>query len=378
MHESIYIGTWNQDGSDSCHTFCSYLRKQNQRQSQGTVLGMEYHWDDRAGTMELSFQAKEEQLFKMAGLEHDCHPVYTPALDHPLPVLETVQSHPDYRAVVGLLLHLTKVRFEICNAVRELCRHGTRNNAEHWNAVLRVVRYLKTTAARTKVFRRNFDRQAQTQMAIFVDGAHRDSFDIDGHSVYCQYDDASHAGDRTTKRGVSGRVEVLAGNVFAVKSKMQTINTQSSCESEVIAQDEGARDILFYRRILDELGCIQQGATKIFTDSQSAIAMLHRPMMSSRSKHMDIRRLTVRQLMDEGVVELAWVPASLQLADCGTKNLGRVLFDQFRDYTSGIKLVCSEFQGHSLACYNAAQLVKEGCQYSNMLPSYYSRELPKY
>jgi len=55
---------------------------------------MEYHWDDRAGTMELSFQAKEEQLFKMAGLEHDCHQVYTPALDHPLPVLETVQSHP--------------------------------------------------------------------------------------------------------------------------------------------------------------------------------------------------------------------------------------------------------------------------------------------
>jgi len=48
------------------------------------------------------------------------------------------------------------------------------------------------------------------------------------------------------------------------------------------------------------------------------------------------------------VVELAWVPASLQLADCGTKNLGRVLL--FEDYFRDIMSPYFEFQKFNSCC----------------------------
>lgn len=66
-------------------------------------------------------------------------------------------------------------------------------------------------------------------------------------------------------------------------------------------------------------------------DSRAAMGLIQRPLMSARSKHLDIRELWIRQAVDEGQFELWWVATEGELADIMTKNLGSTLFRAFRD-----------------------------------------------
>jgi hypothetical protein len=77
---------------------------------------------------------------------------------------------------------------------------------------------------------------------------------------------------------------------------------------------------------------------KLLIDNKSAIALAKNPVHHDRSKHIDVKYHSIREHIEKGRVEVAYVRTHDQLADILTKALGRVRFIEMRQ-----KLGVSEF-----------------------------------
>ena len=60
-------------------------------------------------------------------------------------------------------------------------------------------------------------------------------------------------------------------------------------------------------------------STRIYTDSQSAIALAKNPIYLPRTKHIDIQYYYIREALVNKLTELVFIPTSQQLADYLTK-----------------------------------------------------------
>ncbi|GJZ33021.1 hypothetical protein Tco_0578457 [Tanacetum coccineum] len=107
------------------------------------------------------------------------------------------------------------------------------------------------------------------------------------------YADADHAGCQDTRRSTSGSAQFLGDKLVSWSSKKQTSTSISSTEDEYIAMS----------------------------------ALCCNNVQHSRSNHIDIRHHFIRELVENGVVELYFVRTEYQLANIFTKALPRERFE---------------------------------------------------
>ena len=69
-------------------------------------------------------------------------------------------------------------------------------------------------------------------------------------SGYC---DSDYAGDTLSTKSTLGYVFILAGGPISWKSKLQSIITQSTTESEFIAINSAAKEAVFIKQLMTEL-----------------------------------------------------------------------------------------------------------------------------
>jgi hypothetical protein len=96
----------------------------------------------------------------------------------------------------------------------------------------------------------------------------------------------------------------------------------SSCEAELIALSRATEQALYMRRFFQPLH-IPTDSTQIFTDSQSAMAVVSRKKQAHQPKlkHISIRQLHVADAVAKGFVYLTFCPTAIMLADPLTKAL---------------------------------------------------------
>ncbi|KAM1440907.1 hypothetical protein ACFXTO_009092 [Malus domestica] len=82
--------------------------------------------------------------------------------------------------------------------------------------------------------------------------------------------------------------------------------------------------------MLEALGEKQEGSTTIFCDNISAIKLSRNPVMHGRSQHIDVRFHFLRNLCNDGIVELEYCKSGDQLADILTKSLKQPQFEKLR------------------------------------------------
>ena len=63
----------------------------------------------------------------------------------------------------------------------------------------------------------------------------------------------------------------------------------SSTEAEYIAAAHAAKEAIWLRRLLTELGENLEFSTTLFVDNQSAIAIARNPKFHDRTKHIEVR-----------------------------------------------------------------------------------------
>ena len=87
-------------------------------------------------------------------------------------------------------------------------------------------------------------------------------------------------------------------------SKKQPIVTLSTTEAEYVAASVCACQVIWYKRVLEELGYNRNGSTVILCDNTSTIKLSKNPVFHERCKHIGVRFHFLRDLVKKEL--LAW------------------------------------------------------------------------
>ena len=217
-----------------------------------------------------------------------------------------------YRSGVGKLLYVTKLsRPDMCVAVRELASFMDGATKEHWKALHRTLSYAYTT--RTKVLKlepkKIYDREIMG---------------------YC---DASYASNKDDRKSVSGYAIYYMGALVSWKSKTQQCVTMSSTEAEYVAMSMCVMEMEFIRQVIESTGFEVKLPMKLYVDNVSAIELAKNYSTSGRTKHIDVRLHYIREMIDQGMLELVFVPTNSNTSDIMTKNVST---EKYKDHSHGL------------------------------------------
>ena len=107
---------------------------------------------------------------------------------------------------------------------------------------------------------------------------------------------------------------------------MQKSVSLSSAEAEYFGAMMAARDVVFVRELLFDLGIVLNSASIIHSDSKSAVDMALDPVAFKRTKHILRAAEFLRDLVSKEVVALSHLPGKVMVADILTKSTSRAIF----------------------------------------------------
>jgi hypothetical protein len=279
------------------------------------ILGLQLTRDRSARTLSLSQADYIRRVVERYGMAHS-NPAPTPLatgavlsqMDCPavIPSTPTLLLGHSYASVVGALMYaMLGTRPDLAFAVGALSRFNSNPGVAHWTHLKRVLRYLAGTINHRLTFGVADNRGSQA----FTLG-------------YCDADWATSTDDR---RSTTGWVFMAAGGAISWQSQRQKSVALSTVEAEYMAECQAAKEAVWLRALLNELGLESEaeGPTTILTDSQGAMALAKNPEHHQRSKHIDIRYHFVREQVAQGSIELVYIHTSDMAADQLTKPLSR-------------------------------------------------------
>lgn len=211
-----------------------------------------------------------------------------------------------YRSLVGALQYLTITRPDLSYAVNHVSQFLHSPTNDHFEAVKRILRYVKGTIHLGLSFTR--------QPYLSVLG----------------YSDADWARCVDTRRSTYGYSIFLGGNLVSWSAKKQPTVSRSSCESEYHALANTASEVLWLAHLLKELQISLAATPVLLCDNRSAVFLSQNLISHKRAKHIDIDCHFVRDYVSAGKLVTKFVPSHLQLADIFTKSLPRPAFEFLR------------------------------------------------
>ncbi|KAI3662213.1 hypothetical protein MP638_002199 [Amoeboaphelidium occidentale] len=218
-----------------------------------------------------------------------------------------------YKSAVGSLMYVsTQTRPDISFAVNQTARFFSNPGNDHWVAVKRIFRYLKST----------------TDYGITYYKA--------GSQELVGYADASFASCNDDKKSISGCIFLFAGGPICWKSKKQTTIAPSTLASEYISLYTCLNEGLWLKYLMEELGVFTQNNLTIYEDNQSCIKLAKDPQHISNAKHLEIKYHFTREKVQSGEVGLVYVSTKDMIADMLTKSLPRDQFQKLRTGSVGI------------------------------------------
>ena len=219
-----------------------------------------------------------------------------------------------FPSLCGALLYACKTRPEVAYAVSELSVYMSRWGSKTYEQGLRVLRYLYQTREKILKFSRGNDRDID--IVAYADSNYGDSRD-------------TGSGDKWRSQG--GHAIFVAGQLVAWRSKRHPCVTLSSMEAEYVEATCAAQEVLWWRRVLADLGFPQQEPTVLREDNKACIAFSLNHTAHARSKHIDIRLWWLRQEVKGRSIEMEHIGTDDMIADIMTKHLGRPKFEKFSD-----------------------------------------------
>lgn len=220
---------------------------------------------------------------------------------------EVLPTNESYRSLVGSLLYVAvNTRPDIYLSTSLLGRKVSRPTNRDWTEAKRVLRYLKTT------------KSLCLQLGSGTE------------SLEC-FVDADWAGDEGDRKSNSGFLIKYGGGLVSWGTRKQSCVALSSTEAEFVALAEGCQELLWMRKLMDELNEKSANPTVVWEDNQSCIKMVESERMERRSKHIDTKHAFTRDLRLKGIIDLRYLPTTQMEADMMTKPLERVKLERHRN-----------------------------------------------
>ncbi|KAF5464008.1 hypothetical protein F2P56_014124 [Juglans regia] len=199
-----------------------------------------------------------------------------------------------YRSVVGSLQYLSFTRPDISFAVNRVCQFMHCPRLIHWQAVKRILRYLRLTST----FGLHLSPISSFKITTFSD--------------------ADWAGCPDDRKSTGGFCIFFGSHLISWGSKKQLTVARSSTKAEYKSVAITACEILWLQSLLTELGIVISDIPTLFCDNLGATYLSVNPVMHSRIKHVDLDYHFVR---DRVAAKTLAVQSKDQLADILTKPL---------------------------------------------------------
>jgi hypothetical protein len=122
---------------------------------------------------------------------------------------------------------------------------------------------------------------------------------------------------------MSGYIFLIAGGAVAWSTKKQSRTALSTAEAEYVAAVHTAKQLLWHRNLIEELGLPQKEPIVLLSNNQATIAISHHPEFHARTKHIDIDLHFLRDLVNDEILKMKYVPSEENLTDIFTKVLPR-------------------------------------------------------
>ena len=203
-------------------------------------------------------------------------------------------------------MYLTPTRPDIQDSVSLISRYMENPTELHHLDAKRILRYLQGT--------RDF--------GLFYKKGEKSSM--------IGYIDSDYVGDQDDRKSTSSYVLMFGKSAISWSPKKQPIVTLSSTEAEFVASTSCACQAIWIRRMLDELLIKQNQPTKIYCDNTSTIKLSKNTVLHGRSKHIDVKYYFLRDLYNDGTIDLMHCKSEDQIADIFTKALNRDIFVKLR------------------------------------------------
>lgn len=268
-----------------------------------SVLGMNITRDWNDGTISIDQSRYITEVLERFGMQ-DSHPVTSP-MDVNVKLSKSASTDSDrlkttaipYQEAVGCLLYVAQVsRPDICFALSVVSRFNHNPAKIHWQAVKRIMRYLKGTLNAKLVYRR------------------------DGNSELTGYCDADHAGDMDDGKSTTGYVFMLSDSAISWNSRKQPTVALSTTEAEYMALSAASQEAIWLRNLHMELfECTNE--VHLFCDSGSALELARNDMYHARTKHINIKFHFIRESIKNNIVRVSYINTNDQIADVLTKSL---------------------------------------------------------
>ena len=144
------------------------------------------------------------------------------------------------------------------------------------------------------------------------------------------YADTDFAGDSKDRKSTMGYAYLLHGGAITWSSRKQRSVATSTTEAEYMGLCNAAKEAVWLRNLLKSLGHEKYAgqSTRIYGDNQGSLKLTANPEMHDRSKHIDVQYHYVRELAEQGVIKVEYMPTADMAADCLTKPLTRQLHER--------------------------------------------------
>ena len=268
--------------------------------------GCEIKRDREAKTITMTQKGKIGKLLDKFGFT-ECRSASTPLVPgerlksvkfNPELVPVSAAEHTQFMSAVGSIQYIASVtRPDFAFAASALARHFSCSTKEHWVAVRHVMRYLHATK----------------DLRLVFDGS------LNNPPVLEAWSDADFANAEDCK-SVTGTLIKVFGQPVYWKSNRQATTAGDTTESELIALSATCNDVLWFKKLLTDLG-MNPGKPTVWGDNQSFVCIANNRLSADKAKHLDVKDMCVQEHVEMDRLVLKWCGTKEQKADVLTKVL---------------------------------------------------------